>query len=735
MEVRFFPGAPFLITMNVVFQLSDPVSKVRGVGPRYLKYLNKLGIKTVKDLLWHFPFRYEDFSQIKKIKDLQPNETCSLIATIKKVNLYRSPRKRITIINAQAYDDTGSINIIWFNQLYLLKNIPPGTTLSLSGKTKAQGKKLILSSPSYEILSRQKLEDNAFEDLKHTGRLVPIYPETEGLSSKALRSFIKPLLDYSFNFKEYLPDTLLQKYRLLPLAIALKQIHFPDSFEIAQKAKERFIFESLLFSQLYLLKIRRKIGLLPYPKINLDIEFLQQFVKNLPFQLTEAQRKSLWKISQNLNTRLMNRLLEGEVGSGKTIIALAASLLTLRSQYQVAFLAPTELLARQHFEKFKAFTDNYKIRIALLTSNQAKIYDAGLEGPLSKKTLNKIISSSLPIIVIGTHALIQKNVHFYKLGLVIVDEQHRFGVEQRKKLLSPSIATKEIPHLLSLTATPIPRTLALVFYGDMDLSILDELPQERKQVITKIVPPKDKEKVYQFVRGEAQKGRQTFVICPRIEETETSPLDFSAKNLLSLADKINYEVKAVKKEYDKLSKEVFPDLKVAMLHGKMKPQEKEKIMQDFQNNKINILVSTSVVEVGIDIPNATVMIIEGSEHFGLAQLHQFRGRVGRFKYQSYCFLFTESSSKTSHSRLEALVRYHDGFKLAEMDLSLRGPGEFLGTKQSGIPDLLMSSLIDKAMIEKVHFVAQSLLQEDYYLKKWPLLLATFKEFIKENRKG
>jgi len=720
------------------FRFSDPVNKVRGIGPRYLKYLNKLGIKTIKDLLWHFPFRYEDFSNIKKIKDLQPNETCSLIATIKKINLYRSFRKRMMIINAQAFDDTGVINIIWFNQLYLLKNIPPGTTLSLSGKTKAQGKKLILSSPSYEILSHQKLENNFFDDLKHTGRLVPIYPETEGLSSKALRSFIKPLLDSSFNFEEYLPDDLLKKYQLLPLATALKQIHFPDSLVLAQKAKERFIFESLLFSQLYLLKIKRKIGLLPYPKITLDIDFLKSFVQNLPFKLTEAQRKSLWEISQNLNTRLMNRLLEGEVGSGKTIVALAASLLTLRSGYQVAFLAPTELLARQHFEKFKSFIKPYKVKIALLTSSEAKIYDNGLEGPLSKRALNKIISSYLPIIVIGTHALIQKNIHFYKLGLVIVDEQHRFGVEQRKKLLAPSLATQETPHLLSLTATPIPRTLALAFYGDMDLSLLDELPQERKQVITKIISPKNKEKVYQFVREEIKKGRQAFVICPRIEENEISPLNVSAKNLLSLAEKINYEVKAVKKEYQKLSQDIFPDLKVAMLHGKMKSQEKEQIMKNFQDNKINILVSTSVVEVGIDIPNATVMIIEGPEHFGLAQLHQFRGRVGRSQYQSYCFLLTESSSKTSHSRLETLVKYHNGFKLAEMDLSLRGPGEFLGTKQSGIPDLLMSSLIDKTMMEKVHLVAQNILQEDNknsYFKKRPLLLAAFKEFIKENRKG
>jgi len=716
-------------------QLSDPVSKVRGVGPRYLKYLNKLGIKTIKDLLWHFPFRYEDFSQIKKIKELQPDEICSLIVTITKVNLRRSFRKKIFIIEAKASDDTGTIDIIWFNQLYLIKTIPPGTTLSLSGKVKAKGKKLILSSPSYEVISRQKLSEDFFEDLKHTGRLVPIYPETEGLSSRAFRYFIKPLLNTSLNLSEYLPDFLLKKYHFLPLKTALNQIHFPVSLALSQNAKERFIFESLLFSQLYLLKTKRKVSLLPYPKIKLDIEFLKSFVKALPFSLTEAQRKSLWEIAKNLNNQLMNRLLEGEVGSGKTVIALAASLLSLNSQYQVAFMAPTEILARQHFEKFKSFTKNYKVKIALLTSSEARIYDQGLEGKISKRALNKIINSYLPIIVIGTHALIQKNIHFNKLGLVIVDEQHRFGVEQRKKLLSPDTITKEVPHLLSLTATPIPRTLALVFYGDMDLSILDELPQERKKVITKVVPPKDKEKVYQFIREEVKKGRQVFVICPRIEENEISPLAFSAKNLISLAEKIDYEVKAVKKEYKKLSEDIFPDLKVDMLHGKMKSQEKEKVMKQFQENKINILVSTSVVEVGIDIPNATVMVIEGAEHFGLAQLHQFRGRVGRFKYQSYCFLFTESSSKIIYSRLASLVKYNDGFKLAEIDLSLRGPGEFLGTKQSGIPDLLMSSLLDKEMIEEVHQVAQNLLLEDYNLKKWPLFSAAFKDFIKQTRQG
>ena len=720
--------------MFAPLQLTDPVSKVRGVGPRYLEYLHKMGIDTVKDLLWHFPFRYEDFSQIKKINELQPNETCTIVATITKVYLRRSFKKRMFIIEAKAQDDTGEINILWFNQTFIIKNIPPGTTVSLSGKTKAKGKKIILVSPTYEIISHEKLDQDFFKNLKHTGRLVPIYSETEGLTSKVFRYLIKPLLN-QVSLKEYFPSWLLNKYQLLPLKTALSQIHFPDSLELASKAKNRFIFESLFFSKIYLLKIKQQINVLPFPKIKLDIPLLKSFVNSLPFELTLAQKKSIWEIAQNMQTNLMNRLLEGDVGSGKTIVAIAASLLVYNSQYQVALLAPTEILAHQHYEKFKTFLKNHKVRIALLTSKGAKIYDDGLEGKITKRNLNKIINSYLPIIVIGTHALIQKNIQFNKLGLVIVDEQHRFGVEQRKKLLSSSSNSKEVPHLLSLTATPIPRTLALVFYGDMDISILDTLPSGRKQIITKIVTPSQKHKIYDFIRSEVEKGHQAFVICPRIEEEQIDSLNVNASNLLSLAEKLNYEVKAVKKEYKKLQEEIFPDLKVAMLHGKMKPEEKENIMKQFQENKINILVSTSVVEVGIDIPNATIMVIEGAEYFGLAQLHQFRGRVGRSHYQSYCFLFTESNNSKVYSRLKALVEYNDGFKLAEIDLALRGPGELLGTKQSGIPDLLMKSLINKEMLSSAQEAALVVLQEDSTLKKWPLLKEAFEDFVQKNHQS
>jgi len=709
-----------------MIKLSNSVSEIRGIGPRYLKYLEKLGIKTIKDLLWYFPFRYEDFSKIKKINELQPEEKCSIIGSVKKIDIRRTFKRKMFIVEAVIEDDTGQITAIWFNQIYLLKNIPLGATLSLSGKVTKRGRKLIISSPSYEIISRQKLEKEFYQELKHTGRLIPVYSETKGLSSRALRYFIKPLLKLTYGIKDTLPDFILKKHELIDLQQSLNQIHFPSSLLLAKKAKRRFVFESLLLSQIYLLKRKRKNALLKAPKINLDIPLLQSFTKSLSFPFTECQRKTIWEIANNLHQRPMNRLLEGEVGSGKTIVAIAASLLTIKSNYQVAVMAPTEILVKQHFDKFKDVLKPFQIKIALLTSSTTKIYDDGLEGQISKQTLNKIIASSDTILVIGTHALIQKNIRFNRLGLIIVDEQHRFGVEQRKKLIAKNANKKEIPHLLSMTATPIPRTLALAFYGDLDLSILDELPKGRKRIITKVVLLKDRGKIYNFIRKEIKEGRQAFVICPRIEETEIS--DIKGDDLLTLSERLNHEVKAVKKEYEKLSKEIFPDLKIAMLHGKMKPKEKETVMKDFQENKINLLVSTSVVEVGVDIPNASLMIIEGSEHFGLAQLHQFRGRVGRSHYQSYCFLFSESPQTSITSRLKTLIKCNDGFHLAEMDLSLRGPGQFLGTKQSGIPDLVMSSLLNKEFIEKVHQQAKEILKEDSTLKKWPLLLANFQEF-------
>lgn len=716
-----------------MYKLSDSVSVLSGVGPRYLNYLKKLGVQTVKDLLWYFPFRYEDFSRIKKINELNPDEKCSVIGVVKKINVRRTWRKKMMIIEAVVEDATGQINAIWFNQSYLIRNIPVGATISLSGKTKAQGKKLILSGPSYEIITRDKNSGSFYQGLKHTGRLVPIYSETKGLSSRSLRHFINSVLHTANQLPDTLPESIRQKNQLMELKEALHEIHFPSSLARAQKAKERFIFESLLLAQIYLLKSKAQNALLNFPKINPDISLLRKLVKSLPFALTDSQKKAIWEIARHMDRRPMNRLLEGEVGSGKTVVAMAAALLTVKSRYQVGLMAPTEILARQHFGEFKKILRPFRVKIALLTSSAAEICDDRQEKKITKKTLGQLIAASDPLIVIGTHALIQKNIRFNRLGLIIVDEQHRFGIEQRKQLIAKNANQDTVPHLLSMTATPIPRTLALAFYGDLDISILDKLPAGRKEIITQIVTPSDRPKIYDFVRREIKKGRQAFVICPRIEETDLSRVQ--AADLISLSEKLSHEVKAAKKEYKKLSQEIFPDLKVEMLHGKMKPREKEAIMRKFQENKTDLLISTSIIEVGVDIPNASLMIIEGAEHFGLAQLHQFRGRIGRSHYQSYCFLFTESRQSQISQRLKVLVKCHDGFSLAEMDLSLRGPGEFLGTKQSGVPDIVMSSLLDKKLIEKIRRQAEAIIRADQTLKKWPALAANFREFTERNPKS
>lgn len=716
-------------------QLNDPISKIKGIGPRYLKAFKKLSIETIKDLLYYFPFRYEDFSQIKRISELQPEEKVSIVAQVRKIGIRRTWRKKIFIIEAELEDESGAIKAIWFNQVYLLKILKTGQTFSFSGKTKKHGKKIILSNPTFELISAFKDKSQLQDLLKHTGRLVPIYSETEGLSSKTIRSFIRKVLYLANEIKEYLPEFLIEKYQLLPINESLKKIHFPETLEEAQKAKNRFVFESLLFSQLYLLKIKKKNQLLKFPKIKLDLNILKKFSQSLPFELTNSQKRALYEIALNISQRLMNRLLEGDVGSGKTIVAMGASLLVVNSGYQVALMAPTEVLAKQHYQKFKEFLKEFKVKIGLLTSSERRIFDGELEGKISKKALRKILDYSFPLILIGTHALIQKDIRFSKLGLVIVDEQHRFGVEQRKKIITQT-KNPEIPHLLSMSATPIPRTLALVFYGDLDISVIEEMPKGRKPIVTEVVTEKEINKVYRFIKEEIRKGRQAFFICPRIEEKEPLPAEnIKAKDLISLSEKLKAEIKAVKKEYKKLKEEIFPDLRIEMLHGKMKPQEKDEIMKRFQNREIDILVSTSVIEVGIDIKNASIMVIEGANHFGLAQLHQFRGRVGRYEYQSYCFLIPDNFSPSTIERLKAMIKYNDGFKLAEIDLHLRGPGEFLGTRQSGLPDLIMKSLLNKNLIIKTRKEAEELLKEDFNFKKWPLFLKAFLEFIQKQKRS
>ncbi|MFC1630262.1 ATP-dependent DNA helicase RecG [Patescibacteria group bacterium] len=693
--------------------LSTPIEKIPQIGPVYQKRLKRLGIKTIFNLLFHLPHRYEDFSNINKIAKIKLNETCCIQGKIIEIKNSRAWKRRMVITNAVISDSTGSVRVVWFNQPYLIETLKPKSTVYLAGKVSVGKNGVYLSNPSYEKVSDSKGQTS----LTHTGRIVPVYPETLGLSSRWLRFMIKPLLmKFKGSIPETIPENIRKEHNLLPLEKALWKIHFPDSLKEAEAAKERFSFEELFLIQVFVLRERIKLTQKKSFQVPFNLSLTKRFVSSLPFKLTDAQRKSAFQILKDLEKqRPMNRLLEGDVGSGKTVVAAIAALNVMKAGYQVAFMAPTEILSKQHFQEVSRLLHNFNV--GLLTGKQDKFVSKKLKNDVIEISRRKLLEKSLQgdiSLLIGTHALIQDKVKFNNLALVILDEQHRFGVDQRAKLCQTKKGKENlIPHLLSMTATPIPRTLALTIYGDLDLSLITELPKGRKKIITKIIPPEERKSAYGFIKKEVKKGRQVFVICPRIEAGNKKD---DKKDFLGWS-----EVKAVKEEYEKLSKEVFPNLRIEKLYGKMTPREKEKIMKDMKNKKIDILVSTSVVEVGIDIPNATIMMIEGAERFGLAQLHQFRGRVGRSKYQSFCFLLTDSPAAKTKQRLRALIASDDGFKLAEKDLDIRGPGDFSGTRQWGIPDMAMSSLKDIRLVEKTRHAARQTLEEDFKLTKYPLL--------------
>jgi len=726
------------------------------VGSVLLKKLQKLQIETVGDLLYYFPFRYEDFSNITSIAQIKIGQQNCLRGQLKEIKNIKTWKKRMTITEALIEDESAAIRAVWFNQPFLVKNLKQGDNVCLAGKAQIGKKDVFLSNPIYEKISSQN-------DLTNLGRIVPVYNETTGLSSRWLRYIIKPILTQETKqIPETLPPEILKENDFLPISQALWQIHFPASLSLAQKARARFAFEELFLVELSVLKARLKVNQQKAPAISLNVNLMKKFTETLDFRLTNAQRKCAWQILKDSEKPCpMSRLLQGDVGSGKTVVALMAALNTIKNGYQVGFMAPTEVLAKQHFYQAAKLLRPFKIKIALLTGKEDQIISQKL-GYQTKngfrpetieisrhKILQKTKKQEIDLLI-GTHALIQGKVKFAKPGLVIIDEQHKFGVEQRAKLLQNSNCKIQIenkisksaicnlqsviPHFLSMTATPIPRTLALTVYGDLDLSLIDEMPKNRKEIITKIIEPSQRKDAYDFIRKEVKNDNRIFVICPRIEKFEAlNPKSETNSKFQIPNSKQNFwtEAKAVKEEYEKLSRDVFPDLKLGMLHGKMKTKEKEKIMQRFRDGKIQILVSTSVVEVGIDISKATVMLIEGAEHFGLAQLHQFRGRVGRADQQSYCFLFTESSSRNTKQRLNALVKTKNGFELAEKDLSIRGPGSLWGKKQWGLPDLVMANLTDLALVEKTREAAKTILINDPALKKHPLLQNRVKAFEKQ----
>ncbi len=707
-----------LLTLN----LNTPISLIPGIGYRYKDALNQRGIHKAKDLLFYFPFRYDDFSEIKKIKDLRLGEKVTIEATLKGIQKKESFRRRMVIIEGVVSDDSGSLKIVWFNQPYLLTALQTGKTYRFSGKVDFNGGMLVLGNPSFEK------NDNP---TVNTGSLLPIYHEDRLLTSRWLRGKIFPLLSLADKIPETLPQIILKKFSLLGLSESIKEVHFPSSAEKRDQSRRRLAFEELFLIQLYLSSQKLKWQANPAPEIPIKIDLIKKFLKKLPFKLTYAQRKAAWEIVQDLNKNYpMNRLLEGDVGSGKTVVSAIAALAVANEGFQTVFLAPTEILAIQHFKTLKKILADFfsKEEIGVFTRSKQET----AKKKETKEALIKKIKQGKIKIISGTHAILQENIQFNNLGFVIIDEQHRFGVEQRSNLQKKiKEIGKSIPHLLSMSATPIPRTLALAVYSDLDLSILNELPMGRQKIITRIIPPVKRGDMYEFIRSEVKKGRQIFVICPLVEDKNTVTEEvypFLTHDYTKLSEQ---EVKAAVKEQEILQTKVFPEFKVGLLHGRMKGKDKEKIMMDFKAKKTQILVSTSVVEVGVDIPNATVMLIEGAERFGLAQLHQFRGRVGRGKHQSYCFLLLSEGSIKANQRLNAIVKCEDGFALAEQDLKIRGPGEFIGTRQSGLPDLTMANLSDSELIKNAKEGAELIHSLGKDLGSFPILKKRLESFEKE----
>lgn len=684
-------------------KLEQEIRFVKGIGAVKAKDFARLGLATLKDALFDFPFRHDDLSAKVTISQLQPGQKVTIRGTISVINNRKSSKnKRMTVTEAIVEDGTGSIKVVWFHQGFLTKVLKPGVVVSLSGKVDDRYG-LSLVNPIYEVLGKQK-------SAKHTGRILPVYSLAGALTQKVRRHVAEAALEALDELEEWLPQDIIEKEGFIGIKEAVKAMHFPASQADLDKALRRLKFDEFFLHQIMHAKARRELQQQKASKIKFSESVVKKAVASLPFDLTGVQRKAAWAIIQDMEQeRPMNRLLEGDVGTGKTVVAALAAVNAAADGWQSAFLAPTEILAEQHANTLQELFGG-KLNIALFTRTKRRV---GEKEVTRTQMLDALRNGKIDL-AIGTHALLSDNVLFNRLGLIIVDEQHRFGVKQRKALKDREEEADGIPHLLSMTATPIPRSLALVLYGDLDRSILDEYPAGRKKIETFIVEPKKEEPFYQKMRDQMDEGRQVFVVCPIIEESDA------------------LGVNSVNEVYSEFVKGPFMAYNIGMLHGKLKPQEKDEVMSKFAAGELDMIVSTTVVEVGVDVPNATVMFIEGAERFGLAQLHQLRGRVGRGEYQSYCYLHpTGDLSDLARRRLQAVVSTQNGFILADKDLELRGPGNIFGTEQSGFETFKLGSFADRDLIFLAKDYAKDMLDEDESLEQWPELKSRVHEYIQE----
>lgn len=660
--------------------LDATVMVLPGIGPSHANTLARLGLNTLRDLLYYFPRRYDDYSLLKPINRLKYGDEVTVIGTVQSIGLRKMHEGRKSLVEAIIGDGTAALRITWFNQAWIARRLHKDVQIVLSGKIDQYLGRLVMNNPEWEFLEQGQLMSN---------RIVPVYPLTEKLTQRRIRRIMNQVIGYwSQRVRDPLPVEIRREVGLVDLKTALSQVHFPDTWDDLKAARKRLAFDEIFLLQLGVLEQKRGWQERPARKFEISDEWLSTQYENLPYELTKAQQKAVVDIRQDMQSgHPMNRLLQGDVGSGKTIVAALAIKMVVQSGSQAAMMAPTSILAEQHYKSLRElltagidpFLDEFEIRLLI-----------GATPETEKQQLRAELSEGRIKVIVGTHALLEDPVSFSDLQLAIVDEQHRFGVRQRATLRSKG----ENPHLLVMTATPIPRSLALTVYGDLDLSVMDEMPPGRMPVQTFVLAPRELERAHGLIKNEVEKGRQAFIVYPLVEESEKS-----------LA-------KAAVDEYLILKQEVFTAHKLGLLHGRMKQDEKDEVMGQFRDGQFDILVSTTVIEVGVDIPNATVMLIEGANRFGLAQLHQLRGRVGRGAERSYCILVPDTPDAVENERLEVMVETNDGFILAERDLEQRGPGDFLGTRQSGFPDLRAANLTDVRLIEVARHQAKQLYERD-----------------------